>query len=90
MKSSAVAASTWSSFAAIAALCAFVSPVPQGAPAVPDPCALITVSELAQIVGPLTGKPRPGDIKAGDVSCEYTPATEPAWIALRLNEGDLA
>ena len=55
----------------------------------PDPCALISVPEMSQIVGPLTGKPKPGDFKAGDVSCEFTPAKEPAWIELRLNEGDL-
>ena len=62
----------------------------QAAPAVPDPCSLITVAELVQIVGPIAGKPRPGDIKGGDVSCEYTPAKEPAWIEVRLNDGDLA
>lgn len=90
MKSPTVAASNWFSCAAIAALCACLSQLVHGAPAVPDPCALITVAELTQIVGPLTGAPRPGDIKAGDVSCEYRPSKDPAWIALRLNEGDLA
>ena len=71
------------------AVCACVSLLAATVGTVPDPCGLITVAELTQIVGPLTGKPKPGDIKAGDVSCEYTPAKEPAWIEIRLNEGDL-
>jgi hypothetical protein len=61
-----------------------------GAAAVPDTCKLITVSELEQIVGALKGSPKPGDVKAGDVSCEYTPAKGPAWIEIRLHDGDLA
>jgi hypothetical protein len=58
-------------------------------PAIPDPCQLITVAELKQIVGPLKGNPKPGDIKAGDISCEYAPATGPAWISVRLHDGEL-
>jgi hypothetical protein len=75
----------------VAALCGIaLAPAALAASAVPDPCKLVTVSELAQIVGPLKGAPRPGDIGAGDVSCEYTPATGPAWIEIRLQEGPLA
>ena len=84
------AVSTLLAIAVAAALSGGASPAVQAAPAVPDPCSLITVAELVQIVGPIAGKPRPGDIKSGDVSCEYTPAKEPAWIEVRLNEGDLA
>ena len=79
--------STLSWCAALAALAGTL--VVHGAPALPDPCSLITLSELSQIVGPLKGSPKPGDIKAGDVSCEYTPAKGPAWIALRLHDGEL-
>jgi hypothetical protein len=61
-----------------------------GAAAVPDPCKLITAPELEQIVGPLKGSPKPGDLKAGDISCEYTPAKGPAWIEIRLHDGELA
>jgi hypothetical protein len=75
--------------AAIAGLCVGLPLGIRGAPPPPDPCKLITVSELEQIVGPLKGRPVPGDIKAGDVSCEYTPANGPAWISIRLQEGEL-
>ena len=59
------------------------------APAIPDPCKLITVAELEHIVGPLKGNPRPGNIKSGDISCEYASATGPAWISLSLHDGEL-
>lgn len=90
MKSSAPGASRLLRGAAVAAFSACSVFAVHGAPAVPDPCSLVTVAELTQIVGPLKGSPRPGDIKAGDISCEYTPAKEPAWIAVRLHDGDLA
>jgi len=89
MKSSTVRSSKLLSCAAVAAFSGWLTLVVHGAPAVPDACALITVTELAQIVGPLKGNPKPGDIKAGDISCEYTPAKEPAWIAIRLHDGEL-
>src|SRR6476661_690505 len=88
MNSTPLGSSTLFWSAAVAALSATL--VVHGAPTVPDPCTLITVSELAQIVGPLKGTPKPGDIKAGDISCEYTLAKEPAWIALRLHDGELS
>jgi hypothetical protein len=75
----------------VAALCGIaLAPVALAAPAVPDPCKLVTASELAQIVGPLKGSPKPGDIAAGDVSCAYTPAAGPAWIEIRLQDGPLS
>jgi hypothetical protein len=89
MKSSTVRSSKFFSCAAVAALSLCLPLVVLGAPALPDPCALITVTELAQIVGPLKGNPKPGDVKAGDISCEYTPAKEPAWIDIRLHDGEL-
>jgi hypothetical protein len=59
------------------------------APSIPDPCKLITVAELEQIVGPLKGAPKPGDIASGDVSCEYTPAKGASWINISLHDGEL-
>jgi hypothetical protein len=59
------------------------------APAVPDPCKLVTAMEVERIAGPLKGAPKPGDISAGDVSCEYKPA-KTAWISVRLQEGELS
>ena len=59
-------------------------------PAIADPCKLVTVAEIQQLVGPLKGAPRQGDIASGDVSCEYTPAAGPAWIEVRLQEGELS
>lgn len=64
--------------------------VVRGAPAVPDPCKLITTAELEQIAGPLKGAPKTGDIASGDVSCEYSPVKTVTWINLRLHDGELA
>jgi hypothetical protein len=60
------------------------------APAIPDPCKLITTAELEQIVGRLKGAPKAGDIASGDVSCEYAPVKAPSWINIRLHDGDLS
>ena len=59
----------------------------EAAPAIPDPCKLITPAELEQIVGPLKGTPKPGG--PGEVACEYTPAKAPAWIRVSLADGEL-
>ncbi len=59
----------------------------QAAPAIPDPCKLITAAELQQIVGPLKGAPKPGG--PGEVACEYTPVKAPAWIRVSLADGEL-
>ena len=61
----------------------------EAAPAVPDPCKLVTAAEVERIAGPLKGVPKPGDIASGDVSCEYKPA-KTAWINVRLQEGELS
>jgi hypothetical protein len=44
--------------------------VAYSAPAVPDSCKLITPVEVEQIAGTLKDAPKPGDVAAGDVSCE--------------------
>jgi hypothetical protein len=60
------------------------------APAIPDPCKLITATDLEQIVGRLKGTPRQGDIASGEVSCEYAPVKAPNWINISLHDGDLS
>jgi hypothetical protein len=60
------------------------------APAIPDPCKLITAAEIEQITGPLKGVPKSGDVAAGDVSCEYKPVKTPTWISIRLHDGELS
>jgi hypothetical protein len=61
----------------------------EAAPAIPDPCKLVTAGEVEKIAGPLKGAPKPGDVASGDVSCEYRPA-KTAWINVRLQEGELS
>ena len=59
----------------------------KAAPAIPDPCKLITAAELEQIAGPLKGAPKPGG--PGEIACEYTPVKAPAWIRVSLADGEL-
>jgi len=61
----------------------------RAAPAIPEPCKLITAAEVEQIAGPMKGAPRAGDVASGDVSCEFTPAKTPSWINIRLHDGEL-
>jgi hypothetical protein len=76
------------SLSAVAVFMAGVSTLPVwAAPAIPDPCKLITAAELEQISGPLKGAPKPGG--PGEVACEYTPAKTPAWIRVSLADGEL-
>ncbi len=84
---------TWSSsllLCVAAFLAAGPPPAAQADPAIPDPCKLVTAAEIQQLVGPLKAAPKQGDIASGDVSCEYAPATGPAWIEVRLQEGELS
>jgi hypothetical protein len=60
------------------------------APVVPDPCKLITVAEMQQIVGPLKRDPEGTDPKSGEISCGYAPAKGPDFIDIALHDGDLA
>ena len=56
----------------------------------PDPCTLVTVAEMQQIVGPLKGAPTGTDPKSGEISCSYTPAKGPSFVEVSLQDGDLA
>ena len=60
------------------------------APAVPDPCKLITVAEMQQIVGPLKGAPEGTDPKSGEISCGYVPSKGPRFVDIALHDGDLS
>ncbi len=59
-------------------------------PALPDPCKLITVAEMQQIVGPLKGAPVGTDPKSGEISCGYEPSKGPSFVDIALHDGDLA
>ena len=59
-------------------------------PALPDPCKLITVAEMKQIVGPLKGAPGATDPKSGEISCRYAPSGGPRSVDIALHDGDLA
>ncbi len=58
--------------------------------AIPDPCSLITVEEMQQIVGPLDGAPEASDPKSGIISCSYIPKDGPSFVEISFHEGDLA
>lgn len=60
------------------------------APAFPDPCKLVTVAEMQQIVGPLKGAPRGTDPRSGETSCGYEPAKGPSFVDIALHDGDLS
>ena len=71
-----------------ASLCLTVAA--HAAPAIPDPCKLVTVAEMQQIVGPLKRAPEGTDPKSGEISCGYAPAKGPSFIDIALHDGDLA
>ncbi len=61
-----------------------------GAPAFPDPCKLITVAEMQQIVGPLKEAPKGTDPKSGEISCGYEPSKGPRFVDIALHDGELS
>ena len=64
--------------------------VATAASTIPDPCKLVTVAEIQQIVGPLSGAPKATDPKSGEITCTYTPAKGPSYVDISLHDGDLA
>jgi len=74
----------------LVAASALVAGAAHAAPAPPDPCKLVTVAEMQQIVGPLNGAPKGTDPKSGEISCSYTPAKGPSFVEITLHDGDLA
>ena len=73
---------------AAASLC--LASAAHAAPALPDPCKLITDAEMQQIVGPLKGAPKGTDPKSGEISCGYAPSKGPSFVEITLHDGDLA
>ncbi|MGL6109933.1 MAG: hypothetical protein ACRC2B_07520 [Rubrivivax sp.] len=64
--------------------------VTQAFAATPDPCKLVTVAEIQQIVGPLKEAPRATDPKSGEITCTYAPAKGPSFVDVSLHDGDIA
>jgi hypothetical protein len=62
----------------------------QAAPPIPDPCKLVTVAEMQQIVGPLQRAPEGTNPKSGEISCGYAPSKGPSFVDIALHDGDLA
>jgi hypothetical protein len=60
-----------------------------GSPPIPDPCKLVTVAEMQQIVGPLSEAPKATDPASGEVTCTYMPAKGSRFIDISLHDGDL-
>jgi hypothetical protein len=86
--------SHWSSrwaWCGLTVLLAAGSPfVARAAQPMPDPCKLVTVAEMQQIVGPLSGPPKATDPKSGEITCTYSPAKGPSFVDISLHDGDLA
>ena len=74
----------------LVAASALVAGAAHAAPPPPDPCKLVTVAEMQQIVGPLNGAPKGTDPKSGEISCSYAPAKGPSFVEITLHDGDLA
>jgi len=71
---------------AILASCATLS-AHAAPPALPDPCKLVTLGELAKITGPVNG-PIPDEHTDGGIyTCEYTVVSTGKWITIRLEDG---
>jgi len=74
----------------LVAASALVAGAAHAAPPPPDPCKLVTVAEMQQVVGPLNGAPKGTDPKSGEISCSYAPAKGPSFVEITLHDGDLA
>lgn len=66
--------------------CLMAAPLSAGR-AIPDPCKLITLAELEEVVGKISKGPTPSDPSSGEVSCEYTVAKDSSWFMINLHEG---
>jgi len=91
MKSSYRCLSTRSFLWQLTVLTAASAMVTNALAAAPDPCKLITLAEIEQIVGPLTEAPRATDPESGENTCTFSPATGPSFVDVSLEENaDLA
>ena len=55
----------------------------------PNPCKLITVPEMQQIVGPLNAAPRATDPSTGEITCTFHPSKGLNFVDISLHDGDL-
>ena len=83
-------ARSWRRVALVASAPLLVVAAARAAPPPPDPCKLVTVAEMQQIMGPLSGAPTGTDPKSGEISCSYTPSKGPSFVEVTLHDGDLA
>ena len=90
MKSSVLNSRAILSCAGAIALAVHPALVATAASTIPDPCKLVTVAEIQQIVGPLSEAPRATDPKSGEITCTYSPAKGPSYVDVSLHDGDLA
>ena len=71
-----------------AILASYTVSVANAASPLTDPCKLVTVAEMEQIVGPLAEAPRA--TTDGEITCTYMPAKGLRFVDVSLHEGDLA
>ena len=76
-----------SSWLGVGFSCLMAAPLFAGR-AIPDPCKLVTLAELEEIVGKISKGPKPADPSSGEVSCEYTVAKDSSWLMINLHEGN--
>jgi hypothetical protein len=80
----------WARCGGTALLMAGAALVARAAPQVPDPCKLVTLAEMQQIVGPLSGAPKATDPQAGEITCTYSTDKGSGFVDISLYDGDLA
>lgn len=90
MKSSSRRPCTWARGVVTAIVAMGAALTASAAPPALDPCKLVTVAEMQQIVGPLSGAPKATDPKSGEITCTYSPAKGPSFVDVSLHDGDLA
>lgn len=56
----------------------------------PNPCKLVTVAEIQQIVGPLKEAPTATDPSTGEIACTFHPSKGLDFLEISLHDGDLA
>lgn len=56
----------------------------------PNPCKLVTVPEIEQIVGPLNAAPKATDPSTGEITCTFRPSARLDFVDISLHDGDLA
>ena len=76
--------------AAAVALAVHPALVATAASTIPDPCKLVTVAAIHEVVATLDGAPKATHPKSGQMTGTYTPANGQSYVDVSLHEGDLA